>query len=352
MLGLSKSDQLFQILKDRIERMSDGSRFPSVREIMREYNVSQFTVTPAMTRLEDKKLIRREVGKGTFVRKDGQQKPFTLYYFLPDWPDNLSHSLEHLAMQEANARNYDYRRIIFDYRMDIYKDLPFGEADAIFINPANFNLSTSQLEILRSAPIPVIIKGTVPNLGLNYVGGDNFRAGSMAAEYFINQGHRKIAMLLSEPFGTTSHEMLQTYVACAERHGLEVIIIDCGTHYGEVSSLKAHNEMKKYLSENSLDFSALYVTSDSSSLGALKAFAEENISVPDDVCVMGYGGSPSAALFHPSLSSISIPRERLVAGYYELLDECLKTGNLHGNSRIVYPELIERTSTMLKINIT
>ena len=332
--------------------MSDGSRFPSVREIMKEYNVSQFTVTPAMTRLEDKKLVRREVGKGTFVRKDGEQKPFTLYYYLPDWPDDLSRSLERLTMLEAEARNYDYRRVVHDYRKDIYADLPIGEADAIFINPANADMTPAQLENIRNAPIPIVLKGTLPNLGINYVAGDNFRAGSMAAEYFINQGHRNIAILLSEPFGTTSQEMLQTYTACAEKEGFNVKIIDCETLHGELSSLKAYETLKKYLAGNPLDFSALYVTSDASSLGALKALAEAKISVPDDVCVIGYGGCPSAALFQPSLSSISVAREKLSSGYFEILDACLRTGQLHGHSKIVYPEIIERTSTMLKVNTT
>ena len=188
-------------------------------------------------------------------------------------------------------------------------------------------------------------------MGINYVAGDNFNAGSLAAEYFNTQGHRSVAILLSEPFGTTSQEMLQTYTACAEGLHLNVKVIDCGTHYGELSSLKAYEALKKYLDYNSLDFSALYVTSDASSLGALKAFSEKNIAVPDEVCVLGYGGCPSAALFHPSLSSVSIAREKLAAGYFEILDECLKSGNLHGHSKIVYPELIERESTMLSVHI-
>jgi DNA-binding LacI/PurR family transcriptional regulator len=352
MLGLSKSDQLFQILKDRIENMSDGDRFPSVREIMKEYNVSQFTVTPAMSRLEEKNLIRREVGKGTFVRKDGEQKPFTLYYYLSDWPDDVSRQLEHCVMQEANTRNYDYRRIVFDYRQDIFKDLPFGEADAIFINPAVSDMTAGQLDILRRAPIPVILKGTFPNLGLNYVAGDNNNAGMQAANYFINQGHRNIAILLSEPFRITSSEVFHSYTSYAESRKVNIRIIDCETNYGELSSMKAYETLSKWLGHNSLDFSAIFVVSDESALGALKAFEESNISVPDDVCVLGYGGSPAAALFNPSLSSVSVSRKGLADSYFELLDQCLATGEMHGHTKIVHPELIERTSTMSNVNIT
>jgi DNA-binding LacI/PurR family transcriptional regulator len=346
MLKLAKSEQLFQLLKDRIGQMKDGERFPSVRQLMQEYNVSQFTVGPALDLLEERKLLIRKVGKGTFVRKNGEQKQYTVYYYMNDWNFDEASRTERICHKIAQERNYNYRRIIYHHSEDVYSQLPFGEADAIIINPSRSDLSQAQLNILKNAPIPIImIRATLHQLGLNCVGGHNVVAGTMAAEYFLKNGHRKMAILLSEPFSYTSNEIFDGYSSRIKAEGGELTVIDCKTRFGENSQMKAFTELSRYLESNHADFTAMFVASDYSALGALRALSEFNINVPEQLSVLGFGGNISVALFKPSLSSIVIPLDKMADGAFDLIDQALKEKKLHGLTHIVYPEFIEREST-------
>ena len=346
MLKLAKSEQLFQLLKDKIGQMKDGERFPSVRQLMQEYNVSQFTVGPALDLLEERKLLTRKVGKGTFVRKDGEQKQYTVYYYMNDWNFDEASETERICRKIALSRNYNYRRIIYHHSDDVYSQLAFGEADAIIINPARSDLSPAQVNILKNAPIPVImIRASLHQLGLNCVGGHNVVTGTMAAEYFLKNGHRKMAILLSEPFGPTSNEIFDGYSSRIKADGGELTVIDCKTKFGENSQMKAFTELSRYLKSHRADFTAMFVTSDYSALGALRALSEFNIRVPEQLSVLGFGGNSSAALFKPSLSSIVVPLDKMAGGAFDLIDQALKERKSHGLTHIVYPEFIEREST-------
>ena len=80
----SKSDQLYRLLLERISRLSDGDNFPTLREIMREYRVSQFTAAPALKRLQEKGLIASHVGRGSVVtRAAGRRHGATILYPAP-----------------------------------------------------------------------------------------------------------------------------------------------------------------------------------------------------------------------------------------------------------------------------
>ena len=68
--------QLQSILLDKIYSgiFNDGVRFPTEAELVKEYGVSRITVREALRTIEEQGLIRREVGRGTFVN---DQRPFT-----------------------------------------------------------------------------------------------------------------------------------------------------------------------------------------------------------------------------------------------------------------------------------
>lgn len=71
MRQISLADQVFDIL---IERIIDGvyypgSKLPSEDQLREEFNVSRSTIRTAISRLEDRLLIHRQRGVGTFISK-------------------------------------------------------------------------------------------------------------------------------------------------------------------------------------------------------------------------------------------------------------------------------------------
>jgi GntR family transcriptional regulator len=72
-----------QVLDDLRRRLAEGefaTGFPPERELIDQYGVSRHTVRDAMTRLREAGVIRRERGRGTFVRTTRiEQQVGTLY---------------------------------------------------------------------------------------------------------------------------------------------------------------------------------------------------------------------------------------------------------------------------------
>jgi len=346
----TKSTYLLQALKKRIGTMSSGERFPSVRTLMKEYGVSQFSLTPAINRLEEEELIERIVGKGTFVSRDGNDKLFRLVFMQEDWAiDEFAFHSEIMIRRIAEERRYLYKKVVYQFHDGIYDELPFDHADAIIMAPCRRDFTAKQLDVLLNAPIPVIMfRVGFPHSSINFVNGDNVASGMMAANHFIDKGHRKLAILLAEPDGPTGHELLYGFTQYAASKGVKVTVIDCKTRYGEIAAHNAYSKMKEYCSSQPIDFSALFVSSDGSSLGVLKAIIDHGIKIPEDLQVMGFGGSPQVELFRPSLSTVETPIPRMVNAVYEIIDQCAAENKTHGCSRLIYPCVVERESTLKK----
>lgn len=352
MLKESKSEILFRQLQEKLGTMSAGDLFPSVRQLMKEYGVSQLVVKEALNKLTECGLIDSRVGKGTFVKVAGRQRSLRILFYFPDWP-GYPQDIDIEMRAEAQRRGYNFRKIIYDVNDNFYERLAFSDADAIFINPVRGDLSPEQLNILLHAPIPVVmVKSTLGGTGLNYICGNNTIAGMMAANYLIDLGHTELAFIQSEPINKTFNELYDGFCHVAESRKARVVRIDCDIHYGELSPVKAHNEIYRYLQSRPVDFSAAFVLSDASALGVFKAFSDHGIKVPQQVNVLGFGGDQNAALYSPPLSSVAISRTEIARGAFELIDQCFASRCYLDHYITVYPQIIERESTGKKFSVS
>jgi GntR family transcriptional regulator len=68
----SLADQVFRVLLDRIteEAYPPGSQLPTENELAEQLNVSRSTVRTAIFKLEDRKIIHRKPGVGTYVTEN------------------------------------------------------------------------------------------------------------------------------------------------------------------------------------------------------------------------------------------------------------------------------------------
>ena len=352
MLKESKSEILFRQLQEKLVAMSSGDLFPSVRQLMKEYGVSQLVVKEALDKLTEHGLIDSRVGKGTFVKVEGRQRPLRILFYFPDWP-GYPQDIDIELREEARRRGYNFKKIIYDVNDDFYDRLAWAEADAILINPIRGDLSPEQLKILLQAPIPVVmVKSTLGGTGLNYICGNNTIAGMMAANYLIDLGHTELAFIQSEPVNKTFNELYDGFCHVAESRNAGVVRIDCDIHYGELSPVKTHDALCRYLQSQPVDFSAAFVLSDISALGVLKAFSDRGIKVPQQVGVLGFGGDQSAALYSPPLSSVAISRTEIARGAFELIDRCFASRCYLDHCITVYPQIVERESIGKKFSVS
>jgi len=67
----SLADQVFEILKERINQgvFTTGNQLPTESQLAEELKVSRSTIRVAISRLEDRKLVQRRQGIGTYLRQ-------------------------------------------------------------------------------------------------------------------------------------------------------------------------------------------------------------------------------------------------------------------------------------------
>jgi len=151
-----------------------------------------------------------------------------------------------------------------------------------------------------------------PSLGPDFpaitVEYENVGGAHAATTHLLTAGHRKILMIAGPVGLTTSDQRVEGYRTALAAYGLPVeeALID----HGPWGRTGGYQRTRKLL-EAGTDFTAVFAGNDGVAAGALAALREAGRRVPDDVSIVGYDDVPSAADFHPPLTTVRVPQEEL-----------------------------------------
>ncbi|MBQ9589107.1 MAG: LacI family DNA-binding transcriptional regulator [Butyrivibrio sp.] len=164
-------------------------------------------------------------------------------------------------------------------------------------------------------------------------------------DYLIKLGHRKIAILTEgndEP--SVVKLRFEGYLDALKSNGIERD--DSLIQYVDkrIYTMKNGYQATKSLIESGADFTALFCISDVLAIGALRAFADSGIRVPEDVSVAGFDGQEISEFSVPRLTTLRQPlddiSEETIRLIFDLIEE--KRGHKH----LIFPgELIVAEST-------
>jgi LacI family transcriptional regulator len=147
---------------------------------------------------------------------------------------------------------------------------------------------------------------------------DHAEGGRQAARALLDQGHRRIAVVT----GPASLPDNVARVAGFMRE-LAAAGIDAGAVWTVESDFSPAGgwEAARQLVASSHACTALFCANDEMAVGALSYFQEAGIRVPDQLSVIGYDDTPSAAFAAPRLASVHMPwREMTQNGLSALLN--------------------------------
>lgn len=345
---IKKSDQLYQLLLERLARLSDGDAFPTLRQIMQEYQVSQFTAAPALKRLQENGLIRSHVGRGTVVtRMTSPARNSRILYLRPDWPSFSIQAMENAMIREAERRNHHCEVLRYDIAADIYRRLPELEADAVILDPVRFDhFTTEQLRILTCSVRPVVLcRSTLPVLRIKCVGSQLMENGITAANYLYRNGHRKIGILFSEGHTYTTNTVVDTLMLCARTLGCEVTLLDAKIQRG-VDSCRQTREYLEREFPRKPDLTALFVCSYATARETLLFLRGRGIAVPDELSLLSYGFDemPDEP---PFITAVDTPLNKQAQAVLDIIEHQL-AGELSFPEQInISPEIRENSSVRL-----
>ncbi len=92
-------------------------------------------------------------------------------------------------------------------------------------------------------------------------------------------------------------------------------------------------------------FTALFAFNDISAIGAMGAFRDAGLRVPDDVSIIGFDDIQAAAFLNPPLTTIRQPLQRMGDLAAKMLLRQITHPDSKSDTLYVNPELIVREST-------
>jgi DNA-binding LacI/PurR family transcriptional regulator len=340
----SKTEQLHEKLSHDISKMTTGQQMMSVRQMMQQFSVSQFTVCQALDRLEQEGRISREAGIGIFARDLKTIDTIRLGLVMPDTSSQIFIEIESMFEQEEEKYDVMISKYIYPISTDISLSIPYNKFDAIAVFPSSSALSPEILKRFDDAPIPVIYVG-VPFCGVytNWVSGDAFTIGVLAASFLISKGHKKMAILDSEPDSIIMNKRMNGFKTIAETNNLTVEIIDCDVQPGEYSPEVTYEKLCKYIEKKNNNFTAMFALSDETALAAIRAFNKYDINVPDDISLIGADGIRQSNFYTPSLTTIATDYRVMANKVMQTAVKACKDEH-HVVDITIKPYVIERTS--------
>ena len=181
--------------------------------------------------------------------------------------------------------------------------LLFTQVDGIIASMANETINLEYYEKIKSKGIPLILFDRGENdLNVDYIGINDYDSSHLIIEHLIDQGCKRIAHIGGYRHTRIFNNRIKGYIDAVKKHHLPLeneLLLE--------SSLTIEDGREKMLQllalENRPD--AVYVSADYAALGALQVLNENNVKVPEDIALVGFGNEPFTAMTTPSITSIN-----------------------------------------------
>lgn len=164
--------------------------------------------------------------------------------------------------------------------------------------------SEEATEYIREASeqVPVfMINGYVRAPGVYCVLADDYRAVYDAVTELLEAGKERI-LFLSDSISYSAAEKLRGYEDALKDNGLPVLKeLEI---FVQNKILKVREHLMGLSEQGKLDFDAVIATEDGLAVGAVKYVRMKNLSIPEDISIIGYNNSELAVCCEPELSSI------------------------------------------------
>lgn len=183
----------------------------------------------------------------------------------------------------------------------------------------------------------------VPEYDLPYVGINNEAAAYEAVCHLIKDGHRRIGLISGLEKIHNSVERRNGYIRALQEHDLDVD--PCLIYHGDSQQRSGFEGARGLLSCSNTP-TALFVTNNLMTLGALHALREMGLRCPEDVGLVGFDDHDWADIFTPPITTVRQPTYELGRTAAQLLVQSIEEraeGNLPRES-ILPTSLIVRGS--------
>ena len=196
--------------------------------------------------------------------------------------------------------------------------------DALVLSSVDVNAPNVQRYL--SSGTPVVFLDNMPHMDgedIHYVLVDNHQASGLAVQTLIDRGHERIALVVGAQDEPTGYERREGYCQAMERNGL--VMDPALIAVGNFKKDGGYQCMQKLLENRQTHpFTAVHVTSEMMTIGALQAIREAGLTVGKDISVIGFDVHDDLGLATPTIATVRQPEDEVGQRIGKMLLQLLK----------------------------
>ncbi|MDB2496340.1 LacI family transcriptional regulator [Verrucomicrobiales bacterium] len=213
--------------------------------------------------------------------------------------------------------------------------------DGLIVAPVG-NSSPTLLKKLQNPTMPIVmVDRPLPGLDSSLVSLNNLKAGRLAAERLLREGHCRIACLRGDPASESDQERLEGVRDALKGNGIDPeILLSEGTGYSREQSLEA---ARLLLTSNDRP-TGIITLSGQGILGLLATIRELSLKIPHDLSLVAFDEQPWSPLIDPPLTTVAQPVSDMATKVVEILRQKLDTELTKERYELFDAKLIDRSS--------
>ena len=307
-------------------------------------NISQETIDTVMKVCKD-----FHYEKNYFASSLKSKVTKTIGLILPEISDAYYSSIAATMDKVLEERGYTLlianSENSFERELGLYKHMEARQVDYLIILPASVSLRKENRNKLKDALEEISVKYAILDRETNFgnhieVVNDDMLGGSLATDYLIKKGYKRIACITGPKDVSSSDNRLKGYMESLKKSGLP--IDESLIYVGDYKFNTAREIAKKIVQRNDVD--AVFAFNDVSAYALYDIYAENDKKIGRDISIVGFDDNSFSSLISPALTTV---RQDIKKICETAVDELLKSDSKNGVITIS-PTLVERKSVCVK----
>ncbi|WP_394233711.1 LacI family DNA-binding transcriptional regulator [Niallia oryzisoli] len=326
----------------------------TIKEIAERANVSRTTVSRVLNNSgyvseEAKKRVQKVIEETGYIPSENAKalrtkKTKVIGVILPkistETSSRLVTGLDEIFAKEGYQILLTNTNLVSEKEIEYLKLLKSRHVDGIILSATNINRPL--IEEIFKLKIPFVTVGQYIS-GLANVLFDDYQASKDMVNFLIKKGHKNIAFIgVNEKDRAVGYLRKLGYLdAMKENH------LPCDKSWIQIGKFNVdsgYQRMKEILDSSKQKPTAVLAVTDRLAIGALQYIKEIGLSIPNDIAVVGMGGSELSRFISPALTTIDFSIEDAGREAATLLLEQINGGNYHETIRTIRYRLLERSS--------